>query len=83
MFQCKNKRCILKSWLCDGDKDCSEGEDEPVNECAKRSCDPTYFKCKNNRLDISTFYIIDLFLFWESQNDFNMLHDFLNERYIY
>lgn len=39
------------SWQCDGDPDCSEGEDEPAT-CSKpefHTCDPTYFKCANNK----------------------------------
>ena len=27
-FQCSNKRCIPKSWVCDGELDCEQGEDE-------------------------------------------------------
>ncbi|KAJ9584467.1 hypothetical protein L9F63_021192, partial [Diploptera punctata] len=48
---CQSGRCIPKSWMCDGDMDCSNGEDEP-SHCSSsdfHSCDPTYFKCKNNK----------------------------------
>lgn len=37
------------SWFCDGDSDCSHGEDEP-STCTSpqnRTCDPSYFLCKN------------------------------------
>ena len=28
-FFCElSNQCVLKEWLCDGEKDCSEGEDE-------------------------------------------------------
>ena len=27
-FQCENKRCVLKTWLCDSDDDCLDGSDE-------------------------------------------------------
>ena len=27
-FQCDNKQCVLKSWLCDSDNDCGDGSDE-------------------------------------------------------
>lgn len=30
-YQCPNKRCIPRNWLCDGENDCGNGEDEDVN----------------------------------------------------
>lgn len=52
MFRCKNGRCIMAIWHCDGDMDCIDGEDEPDDVCSQRTCDPTYFKCRNNKLII-------------------------------
>lgn len=35
-FNCTNGRCIPKQWMCDGDSDCTDGEDERVeNGCGK------------------------------------------------
>lgn len=59
-FRCSNGRCILKSWQCDGDIDCPKGEDEPENICKDLTCDPSYFKCSNNKFVFLkvTVYII-------------------------
>ena len=27
-FECDNKRCVLKNFLCDGDNDCMDNSDE-------------------------------------------------------
>ncbi|ESP00909.1 hypothetical protein LOTGIDRAFT_173011 [Lottia gigantea] len=46
-FQCKNKHCIKKAWLCDGLEDCLEGEDEA--NCTVEVCPISWFKCDNGR----------------------------------
>lgn len=48
---CKSGRCIPDTWFCDGAVDCPGQEDEPPS-CSDpniHTCDPTYFKCKNNK----------------------------------
>lgn len=27
-FQCNNRKCVLKTWLCDSDNDCGDNSDE-------------------------------------------------------
>lgn len=34
-FQCDNKKCVLKTWLCDSDNDCGDGSDEAT--CPEKS----------------------------------------------
>ena len=42
-FQCPNKRCIPKSWHCDGRPDCIQGEDE--KNCAGSCNSHNKFQC--------------------------------------
>lgn len=35
-FKCKNNRCIPLRWLCDGDNDCGNDEDESNTTCSGR-----------------------------------------------
>ena len=44
-FQCSDGKCISKSWLCDGENDCSDGEDEQNCE----SCNGTAFLCPDEK----------------------------------
>lgn len=36
-FKCDSGVCISREWLCDGDHDCSNGEDERMDDIAKCS----------------------------------------------
>lgn len=44
-FRCDSNRCITRYWVCDGDKDCSDGSDEDPEECVNTTCSPTQFSC--------------------------------------
>jgi len=33
-FKCQNNRCIPLRWLCDGDNDCGNDEDESNTTCS-------------------------------------------------
>lgn len=50
-FRCNDNRCIPYSWVCDGDRDCSSGEDEPRQECqhGNYTCPDEMFKCDSGR----------------------------------
>ncbi|OWF51259.1 very low-density lipoprotein receptor-like [Mizuhopecten yessoensis] len=47
-FAC-NGGCIPNSWACDGDPDCSDGEDELPSLCVNRVCPDTYYKCDDTK----------------------------------
>uniref|UniRef100_A0AC34R6H9 EGF-like domain-containing protein n=1 Tax=Panagrolaimus sp. JU765 TaxID=591449 RepID=A0AC34R6H9_9BILA len=47
MFDCGNNFCIPRSWRCDGDTDCLNGNDEKSCPSSNEVCDDkTQFKCK-------------------------------------
>ena len=44
-FQCSDKRCISKGWVCDGEVDCAHGEDENLSN--KNTTIGTGDTCRN------------------------------------
>ncbi|MGH0151147.1 UNVERIFIED_CONTAM: hypothetical protein FKN15_057920 [Acipenser sinensis] len=45
---CQSGQCILRDYLCDGERDCGDGSDEL--SCGTPSpCEPNEFKCRNGR----------------------------------
>uniref|UniRef100_A0A3Q3JU09 Uncharacterized protein n=1 Tax=Monopterus albus TaxID=43700 RepID=A0A3Q3JU09_MONAL len=46
-FKCKNNRCIPLRWLCDGDNDCGNDEDE--SNTTSRTCPPNQYSCASGR----------------------------------
>lgn len=46
---CKDQfTCIQKAWICDGDTECPDGDDESPELCSNVSCRPDHFQCKNH-----------------------------------
>lgn len=49
-FKCKTGRCIPVTWKCDGEIDCTGGEDElDCHAPGAVTCEPSYFKCNNSK----------------------------------
>jgi hypothetical protein len=48
-FCCDSNRCITWYWVCDGDKDYSDGTDDDPKECVNTTCsvDCICYKNKN------------------------------------
>ena len=43
MFRCANGEHVLKKWICDFQRDCTDGSDEDPKICGK--CRPDEFPC--------------------------------------
>ncbi|XP_050052982.1 basement membrane-specific heparan sulfate proteoglycan core protein-like isoform X1 [Aphis gossypii] len=50
---CSNKECILKTKVCDGQIDCSDGSDE--TRCNMFGCQPNEFRCSNKKCILKTW----------------------------
>jgi len=49
-FKCsKSGKCIHKSWMCDGEPDCPDYEDEAKETCSANECANDEFRCSNGK----------------------------------
>ena len=44
-----HRRCIHNSWLCDGERDCSDGDDESLEVCRENKCGDREFRCGSGK----------------------------------
>ncbi|XP_064086239.1 prolow-density lipoprotein receptor-related protein 1-like isoform X2 [Macrobrachium nipponense] len=57
-FYCsKDNKCIALSWRCDGEKDCSDGQDE--RGCPKGTCSTQSFRCTSTDSCIPVYWQCD------------------------
>ena len=54
-FTCDNKRCIPKTWVCDGDDDCLDNSDEKGNCTEAATCGAGDFQCSSGRCIPASF----------------------------
>ena len=49
-FKChKSNSCIHKSWICDKEPDCANGEDEAPETCSVTVCTDEQYRCGNGK----------------------------------
>ncbi|XP_057293261.1 low-density lipoprotein receptor-like [Hydractinia symbiolongicarpus] len=56
-FTCSStKKCIHNTWLCDGELDCDNGEDELKEVCQVNTCNKNEYRCSNGQCIDSVFH---------------------------
>ena len=74
-YQCQDHvTCVHRSWLCDGENDCPDGDDEKSPNCANITCRADQFQCKDRTC-------ISGFLACNGENDCADKSDELNCKY--
>ncbi|CAG0922608.1 unnamed protein product [Notodromas monacha] len=59
VFKCPDGNCISSRWVCDGRKDCANGEDEKRSLCPERECGPDFYRCSDGSGCVPQKFVCD------------------------
>ncbi|RZC38622.1 Ldl recept a and/or FXa inhibition domain containing protein, partial [Asbolus verrucosus] len=58
-FRCEDGQCIPSHWRCDGQKDCKDASDEPLECIQNQTCRPEQFRCALTKKCLPSGWVCD------------------------
>ena len=56
-YQCKDGiTCVHRSWICDGERDCPDGDDEMMPNCQNITCRADQYQCADKSCIAGRFH---------------------------